>query len=381
MPARLGVTLVEVIFAIGVILIGLLGLMSVLPLAGNRAQSAIGLNTATAVADSAFNLLVSGEFLESERLMFWDDSTLPLPPVQQPVPEINQSLCIDPLRANSETPEVINGFNATRFPYLQPTHNTLLDPSTNASLGADVFPRMLRVGLRIPDGRALSREEALRLTESQDDVPTDRPVDRTLNATVKVVEATAGGMAYGKRLATGEYSWFATLSPKTVNPGERFGILSVVVVRNRDRVFSFPQNVLAAEFNANAERVALVTQWSGFRGGSGGTVTLTSSSSVKASMPPNTWVMLSRGVGAGAVHRWYRVVGTDGEPEFGLASSFGLTAYAPSDPPVWSRNVLLDGSDWSFATVPLPPINQATHATIVEGVVSVTERIVRLHHH
>jgi type II secretory pathway pseudopilin PulG len=372
-PARIGVTLVEVIFAIGVILIGLLGLMSVLPLAGNRAQSAIGLNTATAVADNAFNLLVSGGFLESDRLVDVNGNDI----------EIDQSLCIDPMRVFlGSAPEAVGGFNSRFFPYYQSPHNPLNDPSAGPPAGNIPFPRMERVGLKLENGRVLNREEALKIVESQDDVPTARPADRTLNATVKVVQATENGMAYGKRLATGEYSWFATLSPKTSKPGERFGILSIVVVRNRDRTFSFPASqVLAAEFNANAERVGVVTGWNGFRGGSGGTVTITSSSSVKSSMPQNTWVMLSRGVGSAAIHRWYRVVGTDGSPEFGLASDFDLGAYVAGGEPLWRRSVLLDGSDWSFGPAPPPNLAAATHATIVDGVVSVTERIVRLHNH
>ena len=54
---RIGVTLVEVIFAIGVVLIGVVGLASVLPIAARRAQDAIDLNEASALASAVFDEL------------------------------------------------------------------------------------------------------------------------------------------------------------------------------------------------------------------------------------------------------------------------------------------------------------------------------------
>ena len=49
---RRAVTLVEVIFAVGVVLVGLLGVMSILPLAGRRAEDSINLNVGAAMAES-----------------------------------------------------------------------------------------------------------------------------------------------------------------------------------------------------------------------------------------------------------------------------------------------------------------------------------------
>ncbi len=42
--SRRAVTLVEVIFSIGVVLIGLVGVASILPLAGNRAQESMNMS-------------------------------------------------------------------------------------------------------------------------------------------------------------------------------------------------------------------------------------------------------------------------------------------------------------------------------------------------
>jgi hypothetical protein len=407
-----GVSLIEVIFAIGVILIGLLGLMSVLPLAGNRAQSAVGLNTASAVADSAYGKLLSGNYLNAAHLLIAKPDpleTLPAPPTLTgafpsagpfPANLMTQPLCIDPLHVvpnpayptpdpfpavTSESPLVApgNGYTPVLFPYYFANHNPLLDPSVPADAPntsrnlLQGLPRMRRVGLRHTDsGRVYNLEESLRFVENQDDIPSNRPKNPTLDVTVPGLPATAGGLPYGKRLATGEYSWFATFVPSSSRVSERFAILSIVVVRNRNRSYSFPVlPVATAEGNANAERVALVTAARGFHGGAGGVVELVSSSSLRSSIPSGSWLMLS----SGNRHRWYRVAGTDGDAEFGTATTFGIGSVPPNQT-LWRRRVQLDGSDWQFNFLsPINVSNQAsfTHATLVDGVVSVTERIVR----
>lgn len=402
-----GVSLIEVIFAIGVILIGLLGLMSVLPLAGNRAQSAVGLNTASAVADSVYGKLISGNYLNAEHLLIPQPDALETFPVgpsgPYPADLMTQPLCIDPLHVvpnpaypvpnmfpavTSELPLVApgNGYTPVLFPYYYANHNPLLDPSVpgnapNTSRNLmQGLPRMRRVGLRHPGtGRVYNLEESLRFVENQDDIRADRPKDPTRDVTVPGLPATLGGLNYGKRLATGEYSWFATLVPSSSRLSERFAMLSIVVVRNRDRGFGFPVlPVVTAEGNANAERVALVTAARGFRGGAGGVVELVSTSSLRSSIASGSWLMLS----SGNQHRWYRVAGTDGDAEYGTAGTFEIGSVPPNQT-LWRRRVQLDGSDWQFnfpTPTPITVNNQAsyTHATLVDGVVSVTERMVRM---
>lgn len=369
-----GVTLIEVIFAIGVILIGLVGLMAVLPLAGSRARSSVALNTGTAVADAAFNRLVADGLLRPGRLFATDGLTL----------NFNESICIDPVQAAINPSAAANGYNPDYFPHYHLNHNPLLDPSLpgggSRSWGSDQ-PRLRRAGIQHANGNAFHVEEALKLTDSADDLPTERPKDRTLNAFVKGTSATTDGvLAYGKRLQTGEYSWIATLNPLSTRPAERYATLSVVVFRNRDRGFIFPSaEASMPEGNANSERLALVTEMIGFQGGAGGLVVLASAENTTANLTENHWIMLSAtipGTPARPVHRWYRVAGTDGDPVYGSADPSDLNIpEAPSGTKVWVRRVLLDGSDWPVTgTAPTYP----TFATIAQGVVSVTERVVRI---
>lgn len=381
---RDGVTLIEVIFAIGVILIGLVGLMAVLPLAGSRARSSVALNTGTAVADAAFNRLVADEMLRPGRLFAADGGVINF--AMGTVGSYSESLCIDPVQAAINPSAADNGYNPDFFPHYHLNHNPLLDPSLpndGSRTWPAVQPRLRRAGIQHTSGIAFNIEEALKLTDSADDLPTERPKDRTLNAFVKGTTATTTGvLGYGKRLQTGEYSWIATLNPQSTRPSERFATLSVVVFRNRDRGFVFPTTVAAnPEANANSERLALVTEMRGFQGGAGGLVTLASAANTAANITENHWIMLSRfvpvpaGLPAQQVHRWYRVAGTDGDPEYGVVdpSDLGI-AGAPSGTKVWRRRLLLDGSDWSFD----PTNTYPTFATIAQGVVSVTERMVRI---
>ena len=65
---RRAVTLVEVIFSIGVVLIGLLGLLSILPLAGKRAQDSISLSVAPVIANNVQAELLASKYLSDDRL-------------------------------------------------------------------------------------------------------------------------------------------------------------------------------------------------------------------------------------------------------------------------------------------------------------------------
>ncbi len=386
---RAAVTLIEVIFAIGVILIGMVGLLSVLPLAGSRARSSVALNTGTAIADAAFDQLLAGGFLNLDRLFRADGAAI----------AFNQSICIDPVQVISATAVTGSGYSKDVFPHYLANHNPLLDPSLPSGGSVNwtaAQPRLARVGMLHVGGRAFNLEEALRVTESQDDVPAERPKDRTLDTYVRGYPAVSGGLAYGKRLATGEYTWIATLNPQSTRPMERFGLLSVVVFRKRDRGFIFPDPTLGAvatpEGNANSERLALVTAAQGFQGGAGGVVTLVSNANTTSNVTANHWILLSRTIPASTdgtipahpVHRWYRVAGTDGdslETTAGelVAANELAPSLAPNDTKLWQRRVLLDGSDWAFGYPPLPaPPSYPTYATIVDSVISVTERVVRI---
>src|SRR6056297_2240197 len=65
---REGVSLIEVTFAIGVILIGLVGLTSILPLAGRRAQDSLDFDAAARVSSSIANEVLARNFIRDSEL-------------------------------------------------------------------------------------------------------------------------------------------------------------------------------------------------------------------------------------------------------------------------------------------------------------------------
>ncbi len=407
---RAAVTLIEVIFSIGVILIGLLGLLSVLPLAGRRAQDAISLSKAAEMGDAVLNELESRKLLNrgllldmsSSQGLAYDAGSRTLVrssgSVDTPVP----AFCIDPMYVAENSTSTTNHFDSGFFPYYAENCDPLINPSSSVTAGTNwpfLQPRLRRVGLRVAvpaptNFLAFNLEQSRSLVENPDDLDLDRPKDRSLSAVIKSL-ASGTALDYGKRVPTGEFSWIATVSPLR---GNRFASVSVVVFRQRDRVADFPSGTETdPKKNATNERIAYVTGFTGFTGGAGGNLRLVASQSVLDTIRSGDWIMLSRRIGSGAnqfdVHRWYRVAAVGGDASQLMTDGTSTTQdtdldinwYLPTatGTSVWSRQVLLDGPDWDFGLVaPVSPnpanFSDDTFATIVSGVVSVTERIIPL---
>lgn len=402
---QLGVTLVEVIFSIGVILVGLVGVVSILPLAGRRAQDSISISVGSAMCDSVFHELKTRRFLS--RGLIYNTTTfagigrasIPLAPFE--------SFCIDPMfvadrnpRATNPLPAFSNLYEARLFPYYDQNHDPTQDPSTSYTSGWPVQPRLLRVGIReefvVPPATvqgSISVEESLAIVERRDDLSAIRPKDKTLSATMNGANAVSSGSDFGKQLASGEFSWIATVNPL---PGNEFASVAVAIVRNRDRDFELPTTTTAParpDGNQIGERLAYVTYATGFRGGAGGVIHIVSNQNTVSKVLTGDWLMMSRTTPSGDVHRWYRVSAVDGdavkqtrvvaEDTTTGSERSGLPGTGTRD--IWSRKLYLDGPDWSFGFSTTLPNGYAdtsfadnTVVTLVEGVVSVTERVVSL---
>ena len=404
---RRAITLVEVIFAVGVVLVGLLGLLSVLPLAGRRADDSISLNSGAALAESVFDELVARKFMQNSQLRTFNYTT-----VDSSVTS-GSSFVIDPIfcsgyeqsEGSIQTLTITptsNGYDQQLFPYYKNVHHPYIDPlSSMSAVWSSVQPRMTRVGIASPlslrpgstppytvdamgnpTGPAfVNQEQALRLVESPDDLYVDRPKDRSRPAGLTALQSEENGLEYGKRVPDSVFTWFATVNPL---PGGVYASVSVVIVKDRERSFVAPSasgGASSVEENAAAERLAYISYSSGFRGGAGGIVHLNSSTATISRVRSNDWMMLSRNTGTATVHRWFRVVGVDG-------TAIETTVTDPNNSSnsitVWQHKALLDGPDWIFgleddtgADVAVDLANN-TYATLVENVVSVTERTVLL---
>lgn len=405
---RKAVTLIEVIFSIGVVLIGLLGLLSLMPLAGKRSQEAISLAAASALGDSVMNDLLSRRLISNGLLSDMDNTAVTYNTTTTPAQlQVGATpvggICIDPIYKGNQAPLTSNHYNDRFFPYFIERHDPLLNPSVAANEWPAQQPRLTRVGanhtLAAPSvGRA---EQARAIGESSDALTFDRPKDRSVDAVLPGLKTNGSHLlSYGKRVPSGEYSWIATVSPLA---GGRFASVSVVVVRNRDSERDYPSGLETVPLrNGVSERLAYVADAAGFMGGAGGTVLLAGSQTTLSRLRSNDWVMLSTRVSGGTppvdVHRWFRVVSVDNEPVLhrttdtapDIDTVLGGRVPTAVGADVWLRRVQLDGADWQFGFLnddPAPPFDSLTNAqryadntfaTIVTDVVSVTERVVPL---
>ncbi|WP_146390203.1 type IV pilus modification PilV family protein [Allorhodopirellula solitaria] len=404
---RTGITLIEVTFAIGVILIGLVGLTSILPLAGHRAQDAMDFDTAAAMSDAVISEVAARNLIRDAALTGNQDLSYT---VGTTTVRVIQPFCLDPLLADNTVPAMNGQYDMSLFPFYSADHDPLVDPSTTytASPGFQGQPRMQRVGLNAFTGYSVGNrfEIARTWVESPNDLSALRPKDRSIPAVLTGLQATSGtdAIVAGKRIPVGTYSWMITVDPDAES---RYASMSVVIYQSRERTTEFPAAAVEdANQNAVAERVALATNWLGFRGGAGGSVELLSSGNTLPQLTSGDWLMLSRTTLPGPtppnanakriasqVFRWYRVVGVDGDPTvfeqplLANTSVDGTVIPAPdsSNPrastTVWSLKVMLDGPDWNFSPNNAPTAanqNSLTYATLVEDVVAVNEKTILL---
>ncbi|EMI42574.1 hypothetical protein [Rhodopirellula sp. SWK7] len=395
---RAAITLVEVIFAIGVIMIGLLGLLSVMPLAGRRAQDAVSLSVGAEMGDSIAKQVQIRRWLGNNNFVDMASSPRTIEynilnsQLQTTSGTALFGICIDPLyfAVQAGVTTSFNSYDNSVFPYYVAAHDPLLDPADSDSANwTATIPRLTRVGFP-----GASAELARTIIESVNDLVVEQPKDQSIPA--KLTGLNSGTTTYGRRIPTGEFTWMATLVP---SQNSRFASLSIVVMRNRIVDIDFPTASLTPpvtpDMNGISERVAYVTFASGFSGGAGGVVHLTASNVTSSDLAPNDWIMLSRVLPGGTqAHRWYRVVAVDAEPEeFYADSNTALDSAAPiaalptptsgvdrTKQELWRRRVTLDGPDWEFdfttGQVSDGTFGDNTYATLVQDVVSVTERLI-----
>ena len=135
---RRAVTLVEVIFAIGVILIGLLGLLSILPLAGKRSQDSVSLSTGPQIANRVLAELKSNRFYSRGRLMRFEDVQDVSPGTLfgslRPNANSLEAFCIDPLYVSND----LNWFSDPLQLRPSPSSTNIITlPSSNKVAGYD----------------------------------------------------------------------------------------------------------------------------------------------------------------------------------------------------------------------------------------------------
>lgn len=435
---RRAATILEVLFAIFVVIVGLMGIASLLPLAGRNAQEsndatnalaqgriweneflARGLNNPTQNADEAvgFNWLYRMDGPGAGFTLFNKNATtVPTNGSEGGHTSLSRnriwqqmSVCIDPLFMAD--PVVDDGFTsgaaragayrAAVFPYYEHGYN----PTEDAALPSGINPwsdqpRMLRVtlgggGIVPGSGSAIPQAMARELFQSTDGLSMIADdSDKTIPAarSFSRAEGLAGTVGPHKENLDGDYSWLATLSPEfDGSPATATDdyVLSIVIMRKRDLTFTSaatPPAVGSATSKPQGERLVWVYPLSGdFVGGNSGRVRLVGNSAMNDQVQIGDWIMLGKhfAVGGGAgfsVFRWFRIIQAEAESQRGQLSSLvppGTDPFGNSQTEeVWTRDVVLEGPDWSFANfagIPTP-----TTGTLMSNVVTVIERNVHV---
>ncbi|MCO6456735.1 MAG: hypothetical protein J5I93_15660 [Pirellulaceae bacterium] len=292
---RAGVTLLEVVFSIGVVVIGLLGVIALMPLAAKYAEQGVTADRAAYFNRSAVEQFSTRAYVRPDMWIQWfpaNESANNSPgfyPLQHPgqtngvagfqrttansffsgwwfrspvsgltfSPIGGQSFCIDPAFVAANFPPVGNAANAPQrwFPYYEPT---LIEPRM-ARITIRGFPNIPRV--------PMSLGQAAQAFTSGDALSLQLPRDRSLPPLQLYTSADPGadgepGRAgvdddgdslvdnnselgwpgsddiVGQRLAERRLSWFATLVPQ-VNHSQGgqsatdMYTLSIVVVKDR----------------------------------------------------------------------------------------------------------------------------------------------------
>jgi hypothetical protein len=378
---RRGASILEVLFAILVVSVGLLGVVSIFPVAASQQRKARIADMTAISGRSAVGVFKARGMSAPSNWIGWN-SALATPQFTS-IPQWSNgipaqpwlSFCIDP-RFVAYHSSAAEANQAKYFPCYTPS-------------GSE--PRMYRITLGNGMGSPMTQLQADSIFQLVDDLLYNRkpstdntgaiPYDRSANdrpAAQAFYRLDDDGVPSSpsiplKRNSGGELSWMATLCPKhelyldpTVTPPSDY-VLSIVILHQRPA--DFPMD-------ANGERVLGVdfTEIGGV-GYAGGEALLTWSvpqtaandelaKSTILKVRSQQWLMLS----GNATHRsgvvlptfrWYRVTDAETEPEYHTAESHYALA------------VSLSGQDWDTTL-----LNQ--EATIVSGVVGVYEKTISL---
>jgi hypothetical protein len=365
----------EVMFAIGVVMIGMLGIAILVPIAGKAAKDGASYDRAARVGLNAVREFHLREMGRPENWISPDFMAVGKPNSRA------VAFCIDPrfVAVNNQV-NMAAGDPRRFFPY---------------SVAANM-PSMRRISVRrwsakLPNSTLLDLSAANEIFMGGDDLLIETPADPLLPA--QQVYFSQNPANPDKRQTDGEFSWMATLSPRVDKWAPPTGAapdtytLSIVVFQGRDS---------ALAVDGISERWAIIPytqQYNAFYGGglSGGDVALVDKSLyyqlAGGSAPPPSpqdlfvkrgqWILLARNVVVGAnvypEFRWYKVTEVDPD-ELNVATSSELIGSPPSGIPI--RHVTLFGQDWN--AYPSANAAEQTFAYIVPGVVAVYEKTIRL---
>jgi hypothetical protein len=409
-----GITLMEIMISMGIALIGIMGIMALMPMAANNLGKGIEADAASTFGRGALHQMTSRNMIQGDIIAWgYNENTDQFifdngnPAIARWAPNKDErskrSFCIDPMYVGEHSRFIrdpANNLNIA-FPGVLPTTVVMpyYGPGTEP---AHSHPRMLRASTPLfpstnsprPIVTALARQ----ICVGQDDLAFARPKDPTLppvQAYERFDDQSTATYPFAPRLrqSAGRFSWMATIVPEIDRSGsaaDEFRRLSIVVFH--DRVI----DPSLTPIQTGVEHQELLFDVDLVGGGlAGGDVTLYTR---PGRLPEDLeeirqgdWIMLGgtiRSTGR-PQFRWYRVIDTS-------PNTFNATYHDGTD--IYGRDVTLVGPDWvRFEWVgdinnPRYQMNVSpknnwnngktrTQATWVRGVVSVLEKNIAVDAH
>lgn len=354
---RTGVTLMEVLFSIGIIMVGLLGVAVLVPAAGKMAADAQTLDRASRVGMNAVSEIEIRGLAQSSRWVHRytdgvdNDSSGATDELTEGMQVWERGFCLDPYFVGTNNFPAVGATpvnNSAYFPYPAP------DPTNypaytlrmrRVTLGEFANTATISPNPSAPAPTAPFSDNAADVFVSHDDLVFDRPSDPLLPA-----QQFYGQLGH-KREYEGKLSWFATFAPHA-NDASLYTV-SIVVQKSR-----------SLSLDGVSERVAYIPLSTFYGGGtSGGDVAIThlpTGSDADLDVRRNGWVMLARTGAGGPFFRWYRIAEVDGELENNAMLGQNV------------RHVTLSGADWQ------PDVSNVTLVYVLPDVVMVYERTMRI---
>ena len=364
---RNGLSVIEVLTSIVVALIGVFGVLAMIPFSVKQTQSGLDQDAATTMARNAladfeasgFNIKhvkpeASG-FSSVQQLNWIDENNTHV----QTGSEISLgfSTCsslmyIDPLGVAERGGGATFPFHNDSFP-----NNALVLPLSPVSF------RMPAVTLTNPEGTPFSLAEARRMFRLTDDLvfeQSDSGPDSDLDGPQQLFNEGLGGLL--NRQSNGTVSWCAIVHPQSSGNAAPVENLKFYVLVFKDRVITALPDPSATDGKMAA---ALVTSPLNFT--QAPTVTIAdppSAARFSDQVRRNDWVMLiNRSAGSGSIASRTNV-------------AFSRVANVSSNEAIGTSSLTLDGPDFLFT--PPTPAEHATYLVHLKDVVAVFPRTIKL---
>ncbi len=370
-PTRRGLSLLEVLIAMGVLVIGLLGVAAMLPVGQHYVGSAERLDSTAAVGQTAMAEIAARDLVRP-RNDFWlqpNGATYGADLTRVP-------LAIDPLAS------AVNGIKGNpsdqRITLWFPPETAQGIPTT----GPNAAPRLRRATIP-PAGQStgdspnppwtITLAVAERIFTSHDDLALELPDDRDVPS-IALTKNVGGNPV--RRQFRGNFSWMFTVFPVRDSGATSTDMFTVSVVVFERRRLELNPGLAANDARYDPEppeRMVLsdsiIVDGTPFDNrvlaGVGGVdthlVVPEDQRGYLANVRPHEWVLLSGIDPSGlkpAMFHWYRIIMVDGE-----------TLPHPQNSSYVYRHVMLAGPDWD------PDL--ATYVSLFEGAVGVYEKTVR----